>query len=84
MHLHLLTSLVFNVANKSALHHWLLQDNIDRRAAHIWRWCPSSSHRTAPYNRSPAPDSFSVPSKNEKYDKVQNDYPVVEVEIVLH
>ena len=35
------------------------------------------------YNRSPAPDLFSVPSKNEKYDKVQNDYPVVEVEIVL-
>ena len=36
------------------------------------------------YNRSPAPDSFLVPSKNEKYDKVQNDYPIVEVEIVLH
>ena len=36
------------------------------------------------YNRSPAPDLFSVPSKSEKYDQVQNDYPVVEVEIVLH
>ena len=30
-------------------------------------------------NRSPASDLFSVPSKHEKYDKVQKDYPVVEV-----
>ena len=37
----------FKVANKSALHHRLLQDNIDRCAAHVWRWLTLSSHRTA-------------------------------------
>ena len=62
------------VANRSALHHLLYKTTLTGVLLRFGDGVPRVLTERPSYNRSPAQDSFSVPSKNEKYDTLQNDY----------